>query len=55
MKPTVKAALLFVSVSLCAAGIILSPQETAKDQRDSHSPVVPVNNHQPHRGIWLRV
>jgi hypothetical protein len=55
MKLTTKAALLFLSVMLCVLGAILSPKRTAKEERDSHTQVVPVNNHQPHRGIWLRV
>jgi hypothetical protein len=55
MRPTIKATLLFACVLLCAAGAILSPKVPAKDERDSRSQVVPVNNHQPHRGIWLRV
>jgi hypothetical protein len=55
MKLTTKAALLFFSFTLCALAAILSPKETAKDERDSHTQVVPVNNHHPHRGIWLRV
>ncbi|HEX8897921.1 MAG TPA: hypothetical protein VF751_04430 [Chthoniobacterales bacterium] len=55
MKLTTKAALLFFCVMLCALGAVLSPRESAKDDRDSRTQVVPVNNHQPHRGIWLRV
>jgi hypothetical protein len=55
MRPTTKAALLFACILLCAAGAILSPNDPAKDERDSHTQVVPVNNRHPHRGIWLRV
>jgi len=55
MKPTTKATLLFVCLMVCALGAILSPKETAKEERDSHTQVVPVNNSQRHRGIWLRI
>lgn len=55
MARTAKASLLIVCFLLCAAGVILSPKEAAKDERDSRTQVVPVNNRQPHRGIWLRV
>ena len=54
MKLTTKAALLFLCFMVCALGVILSPKDTAKDERDSHTQVVPVNNRQPHRGVWLR-
>jgi hypothetical protein len=54
MKPTTKAALLFVCFSLCALGAVLSPKGNAQDPRRK-SDLLPVNNHQPHRGIWLRV
>jgi hypothetical protein len=55
MRPRTKAVLLIVCVLLCAAGVILSPNETAKEERNSHTQIVPVNNHQPNRSIWLRV
>lgn len=55
MKLTTKAALLFLCFMVCALGAILSPKGIAKEERDSHTQVVPVNNHQQHRGIWLRV
>jgi hypothetical protein len=55
MKLTTKAALLFLCFMLCALGAVLSPKGTARDERDSHTQVVPVKYHQRHRGIWLRV
>jgi len=55
MTRTIKAALLFSILSLCALAAIFSPNETAKDDRESKTQVVPVNNPQPHRGIRLRV
>jgi len=55
MKLTTKAALLFLCFMVCALGAILSPKGTAKEERDSHTQVVPVNNHQRHRNVWLRV
>jgi hypothetical protein len=54
MKATTKAGLLFFCFLLCGFGAVLAPKETAKG-RDSRRQVVPVNNHQPHRGVWLRV
>jgi len=55
MKLTTKAALLFLCFMVCALGAVLSPKGTAKDERDSHTQVVPVNNSHRHRAIWLRV
>jgi hypothetical protein len=55
MKTTTKAALLFLCFLLCAAGAVLSTKETPEADRDSHTQVLPVNNHQRYRGIWLRV
>ena len=55
MTRTIKAALLFLCFMVCALGAVLSPKEAAKNERDSRTQVVPVNNHQPHRGFWLRV
>src|SRR5436305_14285781 len=55
MKPTTKATLLFVCLMVCALGAILSPKETAKEERDSHTQVVPVNNSHRHRGMWFRI
>jgi len=55
MKLTTKATLLFLCFMVCALGAVLSPKGNAKDERASHTQVVPVDNHQRHRGIWLRV
>jgi hypothetical protein len=55
MKVTTKAALLFLAFMVCALGAVFSPRGNAKEERDSHTQVVPVNNHQRHHGIWLRV
>ena len=55
MTRTIKAALLFSILSLCALAAIFSPKEAAKNERDPRTQVVPVINHQPHRGFWLRV
>jgi len=55
MNATTKAALLFFCFLICALGAILSPKGTAKEKRDSRTQVVPVNNSQRPRGIWLRV
>jgi hypothetical protein len=54
MKVTTKAGLLFCCFLLCGLGAVLSPKGNATE-RDSKTDVVPVNNRQPHRGIWLRV
>jgi len=54
MTRTIKASLLFSILALCALGVIFSPKAGAPD-RDSKTQVVPVNNRQPHRGVWLRV
>ena len=55
MTRTIKAALLVSILSVCALAAIFSPNETKKNDRESKTQVVPVNNPQPHRGIWLRV
>ena len=55
MTRTIKAALLVSILSVCALAAIFSPNETAKDDREPQTQFVPVNNPQPHRGIWLRV
>ena len=54
MTRTIKASLLFSIFALCALAAIFSPKEKRED-RERPTQVVPVNNHQPHRGIWLRV
>jgi hypothetical protein len=54
MTRTTKAAVLFVCFSLCALGAVLSPTRNAPDPHRK-SEILPVNNHQSHRGIWLRV
>jgi hypothetical protein len=54
MTRTIKASLLFSIFVLCALGAIFSPKEKREDHEQS-TQVVPVNNHQSHRGIWLRV
>jgi hypothetical protein len=54
MTRTIKASLLFGIFALCALGAIFSPRET-RENREQPTRVVPVNNHQAHRGTWLRV
>jgi hypothetical protein len=54
MTRTIKASLLFSVFALCALGAIFSPKEN-RENRKQPTQVVPVNNHQSHRGIWLRV
>ncbi|MEY2571936.1 MAG: hypothetical protein QOJ87_149 [Verrucomicrobiota bacterium] len=54
MTRTIKAALLVSLLSLCALAAVFSPREPVRE-RDSKTQVTPVNNHQRHRGIWLRV
>lgn len=54
MTRTIKAALLFGIFVLCALGVIFSPQEKPQN-REQRTHVVPVNNRQPQRTLWLRV
>jgi hypothetical protein len=54
MTRTIKASLLFSIFALCALAAIFSPKET-RENRETPIQVVPVNNHQSHRGIGLRV
>jgi hypothetical protein len=54
MTRTTKASLLFTVFALCAFGAIFSPKEK-RENREQPTQVVPVNNHQSHRGIGLRV
>jgi P pilus assembly chaperone PapD len=54
MTRTTKAALLIVCFSLCALGAVLSPTRNALDPQRKNE-MLPVNNRQPHRAIWLRV
>ena len=54
MTRTIKAALLFGIFVLCALGVIFSPQEKPQN-REQRTYVVPVNNRQPQRTLWLRV
>jgi len=54
MTRTIKATLLFSIFALCALGAIFSPIEK-RENREQPTQVVPVNNHQSHRGIGLRV
>jgi len=54
MTRTIKASLLISVFALCALGAIFSPREK-REHREQPIQVVPVNNHQAHQGIWLRV
>jgi hypothetical protein len=54
MNRSAKILVLLVSLSLCAIGGILSPKENAKES-EPKTQIVPVNNHQSQRGVWLRV
>jgi hypothetical protein len=54
MRRTIKSALLVVILSVCVLGAFFSPHEVSRD-REQKTRVVPVNNAQPHRRIWLRV
>jgi hypothetical protein len=54
MTRTIKAGLLFSIFALCVLGATFSPKEKRED-REQSTRVVPVNNHKPSRGIWLRV
>jgi hypothetical protein len=53
MTRTIKAALLFGIFVLCALGVIFSPKEKPQD-REQRTHVVPINNRQPQRSVWLR-
>jgi hypothetical protein len=54
MTRTIKAAVLLMCFLVCALAAFFSPKDTAKDT-ETRTHVVPVNNQQSHRGIWLRV
>jgi hypothetical protein len=54
MNRTAKILTVLVCFSLCAAGAVFSPKDSAKGG-ESKTQMVPINNHQPQRGIWLRV
>ena len=54
MRRTIKFALLLATMAVCVLGVVFSPREVAPE-RETKTHVVPVNNHQPRRGIWLRV
>ena len=45
---------LLSTALLCALGAIFSPKEN-RENREQPTQIVPVNNHQSHRGIGLRV
>jgi hypothetical protein len=54
MTRTIKAAVLLMCFLVCAVAALFSPKDTAKDT-ETRTQLVPVNNQQSHRGIWLRV
>ena len=54
MRRTIKSVLLFVALAICVLGALFSPQQVRRD-REPKTRVVPVNNVQPHRTVWLRV
>jgi hypothetical protein len=54
MTRTIKASLLFSVFALCTFGAIFSPKQKS-EIREQPTQVVPVNNHQSHRAIGLRV
>jgi cell division protein FtsL len=52
MKLATKVLILFVCVSLCAVGVILSGEQAAPTDR-AKTNVVPVNNHRKQSAIWV--
>jgi hypothetical protein len=54
MRRTIKFALLLVTLAVCVLGAVFSPPEVTPEH-ESKTHVVPVNNHQARRTIWLRV
>jgi hypothetical protein len=54
MRRVIKSALLVVILSVCVLGALFPPREVSRE-REHNRRVVPVNNAQPHRHIWLRV
>ena len=54
MKRATKILMVAMCVSLCVGGAIFSVKENAKDSRPK-TKVVPVNNDQPHRRVWIWV
>lgn len=54
MRRIIKTALVLLIASVCFVGALFSRHETAPE-RDPSTPVVPVKNAHPHRGIGLRV
>jgi hypothetical protein len=54
VKRIIKALVLVTCLSLCALGLIFSPAEHG-EKMPPKTQFVPVRNHQPARGVWLRV
>jgi hypothetical protein len=54
MRRTIKSVLLFVALAICVLGALFSPEQIRRD-REPRTHVVPVNNAQPHRTVWIRV
>jgi hypothetical protein len=54
MRRMIKSALLLVVLAICVLGALFSPQQVRRD-REPNTNLVPVNNAQPHRKMWLRV
>jgi len=54
MMRTIKAAVLLMCFLVCTMGALFSPKENTPEPA-SKTQVLPVNNRQPHRGVWLRV
>jgi len=52
MNLATKILILFVCVSLCAVGVILSGEQSAPTDR-AKSNVVPINNHSKQSATWI--
>jgi hypothetical protein len=52
MSPFGKLLAILLCVSLCGVAAIISLQENRKSEQPK-TKVVPIDNHQPNRGIWI--
>jgi hypothetical protein len=52
MKLSTRIAVLLFCFSLCVGGAMLSVKESARDNRPK-TEIVPINNRQPQRAVWI--
>ena len=52
MKRATRILVVFLCVSICAGGVLLSARGNGKESRPKTN-IVPIDNRAPHHGVWI--